>query len=88
MRLANGKIKKKYGIDDERAALLSVVGEWVRDGLRGRNFHGGDSPDLADIAVYGAIQSVSGFTTFEWLVGSADRQFLVWYNSVSRVVSN
>ncbi len=29
MRLAQGKIKKKYNIDDERAALDAVVVEWT-----------------------------------------------------------
>ncbi len=86
MRLANSKIKKKYKIDDERSALLSVVSEWVTEGLRSRNFHGGDSPDLADVVVFGALKSVSNFTTFEWLTGASDRSFLVWYNSMNSLV--
>lgn len=80
MRLANGKIKKKYAIDDERAALIRVVSLWTREGLRGKKFHGGDQANLADVAVYGCLKSIEDFTTFAWLMGEADRELLVWFN--------
>jgi len=60
MGLAHGKIKKKYGIEDEREALLGRVDEWVAEGVAGQPFRGGQAPDLSDLAVYGAIAAVSG----------------------------
>ena len=87
MRLANGKIKKKYSIEDEREALVNATNEWVRNGLKGANFHGGnDAPDLADVAMYGCLKSIEAFTTFGWLVGEADRELLVWYNRMAGVI--
>ena len=86
MRLANGKIKKKYNIEDERAALIEVANEWVRDGINGKKFHGGDSPDLADVSVYGCLKSIQSFTTFGWLVGEADRNLLIWFNRMKQEI--
>jgi microsomal prostaglandin-E synthase 2 len=86
MRLANGKIKKKYNIEDERSALMDVVDEWVRDGLAGKNFHGGEAPDLADVSVFGCLKSIQSFTTFASLVGEADRSFLVWFNRMKQEI--
>ena len=80
MRLANGKIKKKYSIQDEREALVKAINVWTREGLRGKHFHGGEKADLADVAVYGCLKSIEDFTTFAWLLGEADKDLLVWYN--------
>jgi microsomal prostaglandin-E synthase 2 len=88
MRVANGRIKRKYNIEDERGALLTTVREWIQDGLRGRRFHGGDEPDLADVVVYGCLKSIEEFTTFAWLVGDTDREFLVWFNRMGKEIPN
>ena len=87
MRLANGKIKKKYMIEDERASLVDAVNQWTRLGIKGSKFHGGDQqPDLADVTVYGCLKSINEFTTFAWLVGEADRDLLVWFNRMSEQI--
>ena len=86
MRVANGKIKKKYKIDDEREALVNCVNVWVREGLQSKMFHGGESPDLADVAVYGCLKSIEKFTTFAWLLGDADKELLVWYNRMRQSI--
>lgn len=84
MRLANGKIKKKYQIENEREALVQAVNKWTREGLKGRQFHGGDmKPDLADVVVYGCLRSIQDFTTFAWLLGAADRDLVTWYNRMT-----
>ena len=89
MRLANSKIKKKYGITDERQALISAINSWITDGLRGQKFHGGNTePDLADVAVYGCLKSIEAFSTFAWLVGQADRDFLIWFNRMGAEIPN
>ena len=86
MRLANGKIKQKYKIEDERAALARAVSEWIVSGLCGRKFHGCGEPDLADLTVYGCLKSIEGFTTFAWLLGDSDRQLLIWFNRMREVI--
>ena len=86
MRLANGRIKKKYHIEDERVALTNTINQWTRQGLAGKKFHGGDSPDLSDVAVYGCLKSIEQFTSFAWLIGEADKALLVWFNRMEKEI--
>ena len=87
MRLANSKIKKKYAIEDERAALLDAIRTWTKEGLRGKKFHGGDEqPDLADVYVFGCLRSIEKFKTFAWLLDESGREFLIWYNRMAEQV--
>jgi len=59
MSLAHGKIKRKYGIEDERAALFEKLATWEAR-IGDRPFRGGDAPDLADVAVHGVLGAVAG----------------------------
>ncbi|KAL3929635.1 MAG: hypothetical protein SGPRY_001877 [Prymnesium sp.] len=56
-----GKIKKKYDIDDERAALRAGIDEWLRDGVGDKTFAGGEKPNFADICVFGALKAIDRF---------------------------
>eukprot|EP00271_Cylindrocystis_brebissonii_P009178 TRINITY_DN23859_c0_g1_i1.p1 TRINITY_DN23859_c0_g1~~TRINITY_DN23859_c0_g1_i1.p1 ORF type:complete len:255 (+),score=76.01 TRINITY_DN23859_c0_g1_i1:2-766(+) len=51
------KLKKKYGIDDERKALFKAGDDWT-DALGDRAFLGGDKPNLADLAVFGVLRPI------------------------------
>ena len=44
MWMAQGKIKKKYVIDDERAAVRAGLRHWLDEGVGTRPFAGGDRP--------------------------------------------
>lgn len=70
MWLANGKLKKKYNITDERKQLLEIVEKWtsaVGDGP----FLKGDAPCVADVAVYGVLSAIRGLATHKELMESA-----------------
>jgi microsomal prostaglandin-E synthase 2 len=64
MWAAQGKIKKKYDIDDERKAMFHAIYEWA-DAIDQRNdiFHGGNTPSLADVCVFGCLRSITGLDT-------------------------
>lgn len=69
MWLANGKLKKKYNITDERRQLLETVGRWtsaVGDGP----FLKGASPSIADVAVYGVLSAIRGLAAHTELIES------------------
>ncbi|CAN1824610.1 Prostaglandin E synthase 2 [Linum perenne] len=51
------KLKKKYNITDERAALYESAETWV-DALQGRDYLGGTRPNLADLAVFGVLRPI------------------------------
>lgn len=81
MMLANGKIKKKYGIVDERAELKACLEEWTA-ALGGRAFLHGDNVTLPDLMVFGVLRSISGLSTFrEIMAGNATLQ--TWYDRVN-----
>lgn len=72
MAMASGKIKKKYGIGDERAALLSALADW-EGMLGGRPFHGGERPNAGDLAVYGVMKSIDRTDAYaDMLAGTTD----------------
>ncbi|KAF3437176.1 hypothetical protein FNV43_RR19929 [Rhamnella rubrinervis] len=57
MYFVSKKLKKKYNITDERAALYEAAEAWV-EGLKGREFLGGSKPNLADLAVFGVLRPI------------------------------
>ncbi|CDP08899.1 unnamed protein product [Coffea canephora] len=57
MYFVSKKLKKKYNISDERAALYEAAETWV-DALNGRDFLGGAKPNLADLAVFGVLRPI------------------------------
>ncbi|CAL9752228.1 unnamed protein product [Musa acuminata subsp. burmannicoides] len=57
MYMVSKKLKKKYNITDERAALYEAAQTWTT-ALDGRDFLGGAKPNLADLAVYGVLRPI------------------------------
>lgn len=57
--------------------------DWV-GALKGRTFHGGSSPDLADLAVFGVIRSITGTDTFNDLMHNTD--IGSWYEAMFNAV--
>ena len=63
MSFAHGKIKKKHGISDERAALYARLDEWAQY-LKSRREAGSTSVvNLGDLAVYGVLNCARGQRT-------------------------
>ena len=82
MWAAQGKIKKKYGIDDEREAMFTALYEWA-DAVdeAGGEFLGGADPSLADLCVFGCIRAIAGLDTHTEVV--ADPRVRDWYTRVA-----
>lgn len=84
MSLANGKIKKKYNIVDERKELKETLDVWC-DALKGQKFLHGDKPTMPDILVFGVLKSIQGLRTFNEVM--ADNAVLkTWYDNVERAM--
>lgn len=66
MYMVSKNLKKRHNITDERQAIYDCANTWVNEGLKGnpRSLHGGNSPDLADLAVYGILTSIEGLHAF------------------------
>jgi microsomal prostaglandin-E synthase 2 len=76
---ANGKIKKKYGIVDERKELDIVLKEWT-DSLQGKYLHG-NQVTMPDIMVYGVLNAINKFQTFNDIMADNER-LRVWFDDV------
>lgn len=66
MFLISKRLKKRHHFsDDVRSEFYEVCNKWTDelDRLKTR-FHGGKEPDLADLAVFGTLNSFEGCETF------------------------
>ena len=85
MWAAQGKIKKKYDIDDERVALFDALYKWADavDASKSE-FFGGGSPSVADLCVFGCIRAIDGLDTHTDVV--SDPRIQAWYDAMVKVV--
>ena len=83
MWLAQGKIKKKYNITDERKALHDCIARWT-NAVGNKDFMGGSSPNLADLCVFGTLRSLEGMATHREVLSQTDIR--PWYERMSRAV--
>ena len=79
MWAAQGKIKKKYGIDDEREALQIAIDEFLHE-LGDKKFICGDKISFGDICVYGCLRAIRGLDTYNDIVNSSG--IGTWYERV------
>eukprot|EP00339_Tiarina_fusa_P019126 CAMPEP_0117082090 /NCGR_PEP_ID=MMETSP0472-20121206/57826_1 /TAXON_ID=693140 ORGANISM="Tiarina fusus, Strain LIS" /NCGR_SAMPLE_ID=MMETSP0472 /ASSEMBLY_ACC=CAM_ASM_000603 /LENGTH=195 /DNA_ID=CAMNT_0004810223 /DNA_START=145 /DNA_END=729 /DNA_ORIENTATION=- len=70
--------KAGYDVGDVREALYGELNVWVEEGLSEKPFHGGAKPDIADIDVYGVIQSQRFLPVFNDLRANADTRLSDW----------
>ena len=56
--ITNLKLKKKYQIVDTEGEYQQLLHDWIVHGLEHKPFHGGDSPDLADLSVFGPLAAM------------------------------
>uniref|UniRef100_A0A0G4GU15 GST N-terminal domain-containing protein n=1 Tax=Chromera velia CCMP2878 TaxID=1169474 RepID=A0A0G4GU15_9ALVE len=94
MWMAQGKLKKKYQIEDERGALMEALGT-VTKALGGEGKSGGvgfikkgESPSFADIAVYSSLRSIEGLETHKDVMEFGDGSLKEWYEKVAKAVGH
>lgn len=83
MAAAHGKIKKKYGMENERDALFTAVDAWTAE-VGSKAFRGGDKPDLSDLAVFGCIRGISDLPLHAEM--EAHKAFGPWFKRVTEVL--
>lgn len=83
MVFANGKIKKKYNIVDERKELQQRIDVWLH-AIKGKKFLHGDNVSLSDLVVFGVLKSISGLSTFNELM-SKNQELKEWYGRVDEM---
>lgn len=89
----SNKLKKKYGIDGDLREELYLCGDQWVEALGDRDFLGGSQPNLADLAVFGVVKSVTGTDTFMDLmhrtqIGKWYERMMAQVGESSRVSAN
>lgn len=85
MWAAQGKIKKKYNIDDERTALFTAIKDWTNE-VGKKPFVGGDKPNLGDLSVYACIRAIKGLDAHKDLLDNTE--IGPWYQRVEQAIGN
>ena len=83
MWAAQGKIKKKYNIDDERTALFTAIKQWT-DQVAKKPFVSGDQPNVGDLAVYACIRAIEGLDAHKDLLQNTE--IGAWYQRVEQAI--
>lgn len=77
-------LKKRHNIDDERKALSDAIEHFLATKGTDRKFAGGKTPNLADLALYGALNSFNGCAAFNEL--RSNKPFCEWFDAVDAAV--
>jgi microsomal prostaglandin-E synthase 2 len=86
MYVVSRRLKKKYDIVDERQALYTACRDWLTAvGWPNRRFLGGAQPCAADIAMFGVLRSIEGFTAFRELTMQVP-EMIAWYQVMKQQV--
>jgi len=80
------RLKKRHKIDDERKAIIEACNEWLAAIGPSRPFLGGKQPNLADLALYGAMCSFEGCVAFSDI--SRETKIVDWFNRTREAVKN
>ena len=87
MWLLGKRLKSKYGLEqDVRQSLYMDCRIWTAAvKKRGGKFHGGDQPDLADLAVFGCLGAIAGCEAFTDAIANTD--IGEWYGRMKVAVA-
>ncbi|XP_061434815.1 prostaglandin E synthase 2-like [Lethenteron reissneri] len=85
MFLVSKRLKRKHHMqDDVRQDLYQAANEWVRALGKERPFMGGQSPNLADLAVFGVLRVMEGLQAFDDVM--ANTKLGPWYERTQQAI--
>lgn len=97
MWAVSGKLKKKYGIEDERGELHAALATWMAehatvlddgaaDAARAAIAAGGGAGAKGDLLVYGMLSAMEGMATLREALDEGGPAFRAWYDRMRGVV--
>lgn len=87
MTFAHGKIKKKYGLEDERAALWEALDEFINklNAESHKKYLGGDSPNLGDVSIFGVLSAAEDLKLFHEMMARNER-LGIWMSDMANTI--
>uniref|UniRef100_UPI0037E8FC3E prostaglandin E synthase 2 n=1 Tax=Semicossyphus pulcher TaxID=241346 RepID=UPI0037E8FC3E len=87
MFIISKRLKNRHNLqDDVRQDLYKAVNDWVAAVGKKRKFMGGDSPNLADLAVFGVLRVMEGLQAFDDMMENTKVKH--WYRRMERATLN
>ena len=86
MLIANGKIKKKYNIINERQELHDELKKWT-NAIGNKQFLHGNEITMPDIVVFGVLRSIKGMSTFNEIL-KENEVLNNWYYRVDKIIKS
>ncbi|XP_014278364.1 prostaglandin E synthase 2 [Halyomorpha halys] len=88
MWMIGKRLKKRHHLkDDVRLSLYEETNKWLKEvKKKGNQFHGGKNPDLADLAVFGVLNSIEGCNAFKDLLFNTNLGN--WYSAMKEQIGN
>jgi len=88
MWIIGKRLQKRHGLkQDVRQSFYDETNNWLKAvKQRGGKFLGGDKPNLADLAVYGALSAVEGCEAFLDL--QANTNIKPWFEATKRAIED
>jgi len=88
MWMLSKRLKKRHNLkDDVRQSLYDQCNFWLKSlNKKGTKFMGGASPNLADLAVYGALTAVEGCEAFQ--DARDNTKIGDWFDNMKKAVAN
>lgn len=88
MWMIGKRLKKRHNLkDDVRQSLYDECNKWVKAvNAKGTPFMGGNQPNLADLAVYGVLNSIEGCLAFKDLLQYS--KIGRWYDLMKNAVTS
>ncbi len=80
------KMKAKHNIGDAKVEFLSEIDHWVGNGLQGKPYFGGDTPDFVDCSVFGVLRSSHELEVID-MAKQHNAGFAKWYDACYPVMS-
>ena len=80
------KMKLKHRIQDTPAEFAAAIDYWVDEGLAGKPFFGGVTPDQVDTSVFGVLHSVQGLNILDE-EKARNQQFARWYDACAATMA-
>lgn len=87
MWLISKRLKKRHALsDDVRSHIYDALNDWTNE-LEKKNmkFMGGKKPNLADVSVYGVLNSMEGCQAFKDCLQNT--KIADWFNSVKAIIN-
>ena len=86
MVFANGRLKLKYGISDERKELVDNARSFMSELKSLSTGAVGEEPSLFEIQMFGTVRAIEGLDTHDWLLNEGCVEFGTWYRGIKAKV--